>query len=547
MLMQPRPHARDETARVPLGAGSRTGQTGRWNRNGLARAGWLKPSVADWIFVTVLTWLFFGAGGATSLLSDGDTGWHIRTGEYVLATGDFPRHDLFSFTMEGRTWFAWEWLADVIFALVHQVAGLKGVSLLGGVVIAATAAALFRYMMWLNVNILLALLGMFLACSASTLHWLSRPHMYTWGLLILTVWLLEADRREPTRRVYWLVPLGIVWTNLHGGFVALLVTLLIYAVGGAAEDLWARYESRQAWSWRLPDPLKRYGLLFILCTAGTIVNPYTYELHLHILGYLGSDFILNNVQEFQSPNFRGESMLVFEVFLVLGTLLAARMLWRKQVTSALLLLAWAHASLTSVRHMPLFMIIAVPLVTRELTLLFEEYADRGNSWLEAIREMARDYSSGAASERGPFVISWLGISGMIAMGLILNARAGQTNWTAEFPRMQFPALACDTLDEQLQGRRVLSTDQWGDYLIYRFYPNTSVFIDGRSDFYDPAVRDDYVNLLGAHWGWKQVLDKYRFDGALIPVSWSLAAAMKIDRNWRLRYDDGTALFFERIP
>jgi hypothetical protein len=113
--------------------------------------------------------------------------------------------------------------------------------------------------------------------------------------------------------------------------------------------------------------------------------------------------------------------------------------------------------------------------------------------------------------------------------------------------MQFPALACDTLGEQLQGRRVLSTDQWGDYLIYRFYPNTSVFIDGRSDFYDPAVRDDYVNLLGAHWGWKQVLDKYRFDGALIPVSWSLAAAMKIDRNWRLRYDDGTALFFERIP
>jgi hypothetical protein len=197
--------------------------------------------------------------------------------------------------------------------------------------------------------------------------------------------------------------------------------------------------------------------------------------------------------------------------------------------------------------MPLFMIIAVPLVMHELTLLFDEYADRGNTWLEAIRDMARDYSGGSATERGPFVLSWLGISGMLAMALILNARAGETNWTAEFPRLQFPALACDTLGERLQGRRVLSTDQWGDYLIYRFYPNTSVFIDGRSDFYDPAVRDDYVNLLSAYWGWSQLLDKYSFDSALIPVSWSLAAAMKIDRNWRLRYDDGTALFFERIP
>ena len=106
--------------------------------------------MADWIFVSVLGWLFFGAAAATSLLSDGDTGWHIRTGEYVLANWTFPRQDLFAFTMEGRTWFAWEWLADVIFALAHSVAGLAGISFLGGIVIAATAAGLFRYMMWLK-------------------------------------------------------------------------------------------------------------------------------------------------------------------------------------------------------------------------------------------------------------------------------------------------------------------------------------------------------------------------------------------------------------
>ena len=537
----------DENDRMRVSQ-SRTGDRGSVaGREGKASLAVLKPSMADWIFVSLLVWLFFGAAAATSLLSDGDTGWHIRTGEYVLETGDFPREDLFAFTMEGRTWFAWEWLADVIFAVAHSVAGLAGISFLGAVVIAATAAGLFRYMMWLEVNVLLAIVGMFTASSAATLHWLSRPHMFTWGLLLITLWLLESDRRSPSRRIYWLVPIGIVWTNLHGGFVALLVTLAIYMVGTSVEQVWESAGSGSDTSWKFPPALKRYGVLLALCVAGTLVNPYTYELHAHIFDYLGSDFILNNVQEFQSPNFRGESMLVFEAYLVLSIILAGRMLWRRDVALGLLLLAWAHASLTSVRHMPLFMIVAVPLVMRELTTLMDEQAERGNTWLQTLREMAHDYVGGSARERGVFVFSWFGIAAMIGMAFVMEAKAGQTNWTAEFPRAQFPALACDQIGERLKNRRILSSDQWGDYLIYRFHPNTKVFIDGRSDFYDPQVRNDYVDLLGPKWGWQQILEKYRFDGALIPVDWSLASAMKIDNGWRLVYDDGTALFFERNP
>ena len=148
--------------------------------------------------------------------------------------------------MEGRPWFAWEWLADVLFALVHQAAGLKGVVFLEGIVIAGTAALLFRYMMWLGVNVLVAILGLFAALSPATIHWLSRPHMLTWGLLLLTLWLLEADRRRPSRRVYWLVPLVIVWTNTHGGFVAALIVIAIYLAGSSVEELWTERASGKA-------------------------------------------------------------------------------------------------------------------------------------------------------------------------------------------------------------------------------------------------------------------------------------------------------------
>jgi hypothetical protein len=68
------------------------------------------PSLSDVVFVSVMGWLFLAGAGAAVLLADGDTGWHIRTGEYILATQSFPRQDLFSFSRAGETWFAWSGL-----------------------------------------------------------------------------------------------------------------------------------------------------------------------------------------------------------------------------------------------------------------------------------------------------------------------------------------------------------------------------------------------------------------------------------------------------
>jgi hypothetical protein len=523
-------------------------------------AGWVQrfvmPSIADCAFVAVLFWLFFFGQGATALLGDGDTGWHIRTGEWVLAQGSFPREDLFSFSMQGRQWFAWEWFSDVLFAVLHDAWGLRALVLLAGVVIAATAAALLRYMIWQGANLLVAIVAMLAVCSASMVHWLARPHMFTWGLLLATVWLLEADRRRPSRRVWLLAPLVVVWVNTHGGFALLLVTLAIYAVGSGAEQLWAAWDGRdQARSvgranepWlRLPPALRRYGALFVVCCSGTLVNPYGWELHQHIGGYLQSDFILNNIQEFQSPNFRGESMRVFEVLLLLGLPLAGRLAARRELTGALLIAAFAHASLVSVRHVPLFMIVAAPLLAREVTLLIEQGARGGNPWLKILNAIAEDYGgrSRAPSESGPLVFNLAGLASVGVIAAMLSLHAAEPKWNAEFPAVRFPKLAADALKDRFIGKRLLSTDQWGDYLVYRFYPEFQTFIDGRSDFYDPTIRDEYLALMNGKWGWERILAKHDFEAALLPSSWALASTLKLDPGWRLVYDDGEALYFER--
>jgi hypothetical protein len=88
-----------------------------------ARWGWrLMPCLTDIAFLLPAGLLFFKLGGTKTLFADGDTGWHIKTGEWILQHGRGPTQDLFSYTKPGQPWFAWEWGWDVLFALIHNVA-----------------------------------------------------------------------------------------------------------------------------------------------------------------------------------------------------------------------------------------------------------------------------------------------------------------------------------------------------------------------------------------------------------------------------------------
>jgi hypothetical protein len=93
--------------------------------------------------------------------------------------------------------------------------------------------------------------------------------------------------------------------------------------------------------------------------------------------------------------------------------------------------------------------------------------------------------------------------------------------------------------------RVLTSDQWADYLIFRLYPRNRVFFDGRSDFYGEALGADYRKLLGAEDGWRQLLDRYAFSRALLPHDWPLSTMLDGEPGWRRVYGDSTAVLYAR--
>ncbi len=151
-----------------------------------AWARWIVPSIADLFFVALLGTLSLTTL-SVRLLGDAGIGWHIRTGQMILATHAVPSVDPFS-SMTGQTWFAWEWLYDVVVGWLERTAGLNGVVVFTALIIAAVFSWTFRLLLRRGTNVFVALILVLLAASASMIHFLTRPHVLSW---LFTVVLLD--------------------------------------------------------------------------------------------------------------------------------------------------------------------------------------------------------------------------------------------------------------------------------------------------------------------------------------------------------------------
>ncbi len=487
----------------------------------------LLPSFADCFFIALIIWTFAaGPHGWDALLGDADIGWHIRTGDWILAHHTVPGHDLFSFSKPDAPWFAWEWLSDIVFALLFRAAGLKGVALFAGAVIAVYSTIVLRHAFWRGANVIVALPVVLLGVGASSVHFLARPHIFTFLFLALAFWALDVDRRENTRCVWLLVPLSVVWVNLHGGFFIFLACLALLAVGCAMEA---------AWGVRRWAAMRRYSLLWAACGAASLINPYGIKLHLHVMEYLRSGWIRDNVQEFLAPSFRGEGELQFEAILIGGLLVAALLIQARRLSEALWIVFLAHSALTSLRHAPLFCVAAVPLIAGELSSLWNGVAWKlpRRSLLATLHDMGRDLAP-------PFRRNTVWMPAVIVVLAL-----APLNWPRDFPKDLFPGALIARHAQRLSTARVLTTDQWADYLIFRNYPQQRVYLDGRSDFYGETLGKEYLGVLQLSSGWRNTMERRRFDAVLLPPRWPLVEMLKRSPEWRISDDDGTAILFLR--
>jgi hypothetical protein len=499
---------------------------------------WLLPSIADIFLLCGIV----GAvtAGAAMVSSDGDPARHIAVGQHILATGRILDEDVFSYTRTGAPFVPYEWLAEILAAISYQLAGLAGTTLLHGTAFGAAFFILFRQIMSRPSGALVATAVVALAFAASSIHWLARPHIFTiLGTAAFSA-LLDAwySGRLPGRSLWALPAIMVVWVNLHGGFLIGLILIATYA----AADLLRLITTAPGLGSPIRARLQILSVVGAACLIATLLTPSGIGLLGHVTSYLGKHLLVDRTYEYLSPNFHRAQFAPFLVLLLASVGMLALSPRRPGAHETLLLLGFGTFALYSARNIPLFAIVAAPLLASQLSALpgqtigtRERLQARFSAWLG----FNDRFTVSELSRRGHL---WPAAGLVILLSVaIFQVRTGEPNpLGVGFDPKTLPVAAVDALKPQQPLSHGFNELGWGGYLIFRLWPTDQVFIDGQTDFYGEALAAQYIQVAELGEGWRDVLDRYGVRWVMYSTDSPLVRELALTPGWRLTHQDPVA-------
>lgn len=530
-------------------------------------AAWFLPNIGDFIFLLVLAvivWL-----KPSFIFGDGSTGWHIATGNYILEHG-IPFTDIHSYTFPNKPWVAYEWLSDVLMALLVRMNN-GDLNLLAAVVTCAIAAlmlTLYERCRKEGADFPLALFIVILGAIMSTVHWLARPHIFTFfGVYFFTTWLEDWwQGRLSARQLLIRLPLfTIIWVNTHPAFLFAFALTGVYFVSAAVLSFCKRGTEAAV---GYIQKLKTASIALFLCLLATAINPYGVKLHAYMVDYVkGTPGLAEVTHEFMSPVFHGglQSVCLELLFaiLIIGLAFTRNSLSMPRLITCI---AFAHLTLSAVRNMPLFAIVALPAISQLYSRLsFFDALDSESAqkpWWAPFAFKWREISEGFRENEllcNRHVLS-IGTFLLLAIaalnnGSLLGFDLIKSGWSKD----DKPTATLDYLMEAenrgvLDPQRGFNYDNWGGYIRYR--TGNKVVIDDRAEFFGEHFYYKYNTVNLALPGWREQLNGEMLkgtakDGAsiqwvLVPKSSRLAAALRNEPAWgRPVKEDAASYLFIR--
>ena len=284
---------------------------------------------------------------------DGDFSRHLLTGKYVLETRSFLTVEKFIHPYLGQPYVSHEWLADVLLYITYSAAGLAGIVVLSAFLTAATFTLLYsKASIRLHLRIPVLVLVTWGAL-ATSLNWATRPHLMS--MLFLAIWLIWADDLRRGEKVpLWRFPVFmLVWSNVHGEFIAGILVLLAYSVGWLIDYLL--------------DPAaasltvgKNIWLAFVSSILASLVNPGGAGPWLSILGFVNNQYLMSRMLEANAPNFQNPELRVLFGLLIFSIFLLAIKKEKLSAGQGLLLAGFSAMSLIAFRNIHLYG-VTIPL------------------------------------------------------------------------------------------------------------------------------------------------------------------------------------------
>lgn len=456
---------------------------------------------------------------------DYDIWGYLSFGRVFWENGYFPYQDIFSYTPTKPLWVYHEWLTGIIFYPILKYSGPTGLQLLRYIIIVLTIYLMYLTALKKGAKPIFTFVCLSLAIILLSYGYalVVRAQIFTYLFFIFTIYIIEIARKDQKWFVLlWLLPIQVLWCNLHGGFVAGLGVICLYALG---EGLSGR---------------KFVPFIIILFPAilVTLINPYgieywRYAIHAvsmprpEITEWFSVWFSLkNNIMLYAIIAFITLSVICLLLFIFQG---------KRYLTETLIIAATIYLGAKHVRHMIFLSIVFgafLPVIISELwdTISKKRTFFTRLPWLTPIM----------------LAIFFLSANFFVTKSFRVNRISLVPSFSIMAPNNLFPAGALKWMEENNFQGKILPLFQWGEYLIWSCHPKCSVAMDGRYEtVYLEHVHKEYFDFLQGREGWQVFLNKYPHDAVLLQAKTKTHFMMLKETKWKVAYSDSYSVLFIR--
>lgn len=468
--------------------------------------------------------------------ADTDLWGHVRFGQIILRTGHLIRHDIFSYSARGAPWIDHEWLSQVVMAAFYNTLGVAGLKLMKFLCAGAIMLLLAADVGETGAAPTAQFAVLIAAAAGLQLQIQFRPQLVDYIFLSAMLALLARWRRRATAPLWLILPMMVLWANLHGGFFIGVVVLGGYAGVLGLQDLWEGRGVRRA---------LRLGALTPFAALVTLINPWGFGEWQIVAHNFQSLITMRYNPEFQSMFYtlhsvfvRGGSIYPFIFPLCIMAALPISFAVTPtledlpELAIAVLMTALAFYA---IRNMAFAVIACAAPIALRADRAVSRWRVRATGadggWLRA-----RDSQSSRAPS-GVQLIALAAAAVFAIAGGLFSTRL--PDYTA------YPMGAINFMKKHDLYGNVLCDYKWAVCLLWHEAPRSRVFIDSFELRYPRKVQQEYIDFLRGGAGARRVLAAYPHDFILIDTGSPQFHFMMKQKGWRLVYRDPVAALFAR--
>lgn len=441
---------------------------------------------------------------------DTDLWWHLRAGQVIVEQKQILLNDIFSYTRFGAEWVNAFWISEVLVYVIYEIAGYFGLTFFVSITGLFTFYLISRR---LSGNIFLNSFILILAAITAAPIWGPRPQILSFFLIaVLDDWLIK-------KRKHWLLlPLFVLWANIHGGWIWGFLLIIAHVTGKIIQQL-----INQEKNW---DEIK--SLIGWSALSGLAIGINPNGLAIWNLPFQQINVSLQ-IQEWLSPDFH---RIDFHPFLwMIFLLLISAPFSKKQKWSQLFkVIGFAYLTFFSQRNIALFAIVAVPLLSDWMNATLQHFQKEKR--LKPIIQLPRPFR--------------LLINSILVFTLTITA-FGNAYFVSlpENVDTNYPVNAIQWIKENQPKGNLFNSYNWGGYILWTL-PEYPVFIDGRADLYGNEIISQWQNVVNADENAFEVLEKWNIDIIFIEPYWDVVKLLEENPNWQKSYQDEKSIILIRV-